>query len=218
MSGAAAELTGWLFIVAASLVWGGRVLLPVRVGPFFEPDVFARIRDRFRPWIWLFRAHLFGHVVTVMALVALATSAAGATERVLVWSAVAVLGAGSITSALAQAFYYHFGAWGALELEGRPADAVDAYIGSLRVGTEYVTCLVRFGRVFFGLGQVTLAAGLLTGGLLPVWVAAAAAVLGGAAMLVTMAFPDDLHYFRPLFHLNAAWLVSIGVVALTLPG
>lgn len=214
MSGPAADVTGWLFVGAASLLWGGRVLQPVHIGPFFEPAIFGRIRARFRRWIWLYRAHLFGHVVTVMALVALATAASAPAERALVWPAVAVLGAGSITAALAAAFYYHFGAWGALDLEGKPTADAEELVDSLRVGTEYVTCLVRFGRVFFGLGQVALAAGLLIGGLLPVWVAVAAAGLGGAAMAVTMAFPDELHYYRPLFHLNAAWLLAIGLVLL----
>src|SRR5215210_2370743 len=126
-----------------------------------------------------------------MALVALATSVAASEARVLVRPGVAVAAAGAVTGALAAAFYYHFGAWGALDLADKPADTVRAFVGSLRVGTEYVTCLVRFGRVFFGLGQVVLAVGLLHGGVLPPWLIAGAGVLGVAAMVVTMAFPDD---------------------------
>lgn len=214
MSEAATLVTGWLFVAAAAMLWSGWVLQPVHVGPFFEPQVFARIHTRFRRWIWLFRIHLFGYLVTVMALVALATLAEAAVERVLVWPATAVLAAGAITSALAAAFYYHFGAWGALDVARKPAGAAEELVRSLQVPTEYVTCLVRFGRVFFGLGQVTLAVGLWVGGLLPAWIALAAALLGGAAMVVTMAFPDDLHFFRPVFHLNAAWLLAIGLVLL----
>lgn len=96
----------------------------------------------------------------------------------------------------------------------KPAGAAEELVRSLRVPTEYVTCLVRFGRVFFGLGQVTLAVGLWVGGLLPAWIALVAALLGGAAMAVTMVFPDDLHFFRPVFHLDAAWLLAIGLVLL----
>lgn len=81
--------------------------------------------------------------------------------------------------------------------------------------TDYATCLVRFGRVFFGLGQVVLAAGLLAGALLPAWLGYTGALLGLAAMAVTMAVPDQLERYRPIFHLNAAWMLAVGITALT---
>jgi hypothetical protein len=73
---------------------------------------------------------------------------------------------------------------------------------------------VRFGRVFFGLGQLVLAAGLLHAGILPGWVAVAAGLLGLAAIGVTMAKPDELERYRPIFHLNAAWMLVLGLVML----
>ena len=214
MSEFPAFVTGLLFIAAALMLWLGWTLLPVRLGPFFEPRDFERVYARLHFWIWMYRLHLFGHLVTVMAFVAFATLVAGSPSRIVVWPAVAVLGAGLIVAALAAAFYYHFGAWGASDMNGQPADKIQSFLNSLRIGTEYVTCLVRFGRVFFGLGQLVLAIGLFYGALLPLWLIGGAAVLGGAAMAVTMAFPDNLEYYGPLFHLNAAWLVGIGVVVL----
>jgi hypothetical protein len=207
-------VTGWLFIGAALMLWLGWTLLPVHLGSFFEAEDFAKVHARLHFWIWMYRLHLFGHLVTVMAFVAFATLVSGSPSRILVWPAVAVLGAGLIVAALAAAFYYHFGAWGAIDMKGQPADKIQGFLNSLLVGTEYITCLVRFGRVFFGLGQFVLAIGLFHGALLPLWLSGAAGILGAAAMTVTMAFPDNLEYYRPLFHLNAAWLGAIGVVVL----
>lgn len=208
-------VTGWLFIGAASRLWFGWTLLPVRIGPFFEPKNFGEVYSRLRLWIWLYRIHIFGYLVTVMAFAALAAIVVESDSRILVWPAVAVLAAGLIVAALAAAFYYHFGAWGAISMKGQPGSRIQSFLDSLLVGTEYVTCLVRFGRVFFGLGQVVLAIGLFHGEILPLWLIGGAGVLGLAAIVVTMTFPDNLEYYWPLFHLNAVWLAGIGIVVLT---
>jgi hypothetical protein len=46
-------------------------------------------------------------------------------------------------------------------MHGKSADAVLSFVNSLQIITEYVTGLVRFGRVFTGLGLLVLALGLL---------------------------------------------------------
>jgi hypothetical protein len=112
-----------------------------------------------------------------MAFVALAT-AVGPDAQVIVWPGTVVLAAGAVVASLAAAFYYHFGAWGAVGFGDAAGDAIDAHIAALRTPTEYVTCLVRFGRVFFGLGQLVLALGLTQAALLPPWLVAGAALLG----------------------------------------
>ncbi len=216
MDAFATQLTGWLFVAAAAMTWVGITFLPVPIGSFFERDDFARVLKRLRVWIWLYRVYLFGHLVALMAFVALATLLSDTPARILIWPAVAVCGAGLLTTALAAAFYYHFGAWGALDMKGRSPEEVDGFVDSLHVTTEYVTCLVRFGRVFFGLGQLVLAVGLLHGGLVPAWVGASAAILGVAAMALTMGLPDDLHLYRYIFHLNILWLVALGLVVIRL--
>ena len=160
-------VTGGLFIVAAAMLWLGWALLPVRIGAFFQPTDFGSVYARLRLWIWLFRLHLFGHIVAVMAFVALAVSLSGLSRAPLVAPAVAVLCVGLIVIALAAAFYYHFAAWGALDMQGKEDEAVRSLVRSLRVPTEYVTCLTRVGRVFFGFGQVVLAVGVLGSTLLP---------------------------------------------------
>lgn len=115
------RVTGWLFVAAAATLWLGWVLLPARMGAFFRPRDFAAIRASYRRWIWLFRLHIFGYVTTVMAAAALAVAVERGDARVLVWPGLAVLTAGSLVGALGAAFYYHMGAWGALDLDGRGA-------------------------------------------------------------------------------------------------
>ena len=61
---------------------------------------------------------LLGYLVTVMAMVALVSPVTG-DARLLVWPGAVVLGAGAIVAALASAFYYHFAAWGAVEMADR---------------------------------------------------------------------------------------------------
>ncbi len=208
------RIIGGTFIAAALMLWLGWMALPVKIGTFFDADVFDRIRGELHLWIWMYRIHLFGLIITAMALTAMAAALTGSPARVLVWPGAMVASAGLVVSALAAAFYYHHGAWGALDLAGKPAEAANAFVDALRVDTEYVTCLVRFGRVFTGLGLVAIACGLLRWRVLPVWVAGVAGLIGLSAMALTMALPDHLSYYQPIFHAGAAWLLATGVVIL----
>lgn len=195
------KVAGSLFVAAAAMLWLGWTLLRVRPAGFFLPQQFAEIRAD-------------GYLVTIMGAAALAAAVDGPEDRVLIWPGLTVLATGSLVGALGAVFYYHMGAWGALDLDGRGKDEISRFLGGLKVLTHYATCLVRFGRVFFGLGQVVLAAGLLHAGILPGWVAVAAGLLGFAAIGVTMAKPDELERYRPVFHLNAAWMLVLGLVML----
>ena len=210
------NVTGGLFLAAAAMLWLGWTLLPAKLGAYFVAADFAAVRAHRRPWIWLYRVHLFGYVTGVMAFVALATLASGTPSRIVVWPAVAVLGTGLMMGAVAAAFYYHFGAWGSVDMDGKPAETIQAFIDSLRVSTEYVTCLVRFSRVFLGVGQVVLAIGLLQAGPWPAWLVGWGGLVGVTGMALTMGLPDNLSLYRPVFHVNAVWLATFGVVTLTI--
>jgi hypothetical protein len=208
------DVTGWFFLAGALMLWGGAVLLPHRVGMFFKGEDFFAISPRLQLWLWLYRVHLFGMVVSALALVALAALLANQPAvRILVWPGAAVAVAGLIVGAVGSAFYYHFGVWGALETRKAPEGATDL-VKSLHVPTHYVTCLVRFGRVFCGLGLTVLAVGLLRGEVLPWWVGGGAATLGVAAMALTMIWPDNWALYRPVFHLQALWLAATGTYLL----
>src|SRR5919108_668207 len=115
-----------------------------------------------------------------MAVAGAARRATPPAVRILVWPGVAVAVAGLIVGAVGSAFYYHFGVWGALETR-KSAHAAQSLVESLHLPTHYVTCLVRFGRVFCGLGLTVLAVGLLRGEVLPWWVGGGGAALGVSA-------------------------------------
>lgn len=100
------RFTGSSFIAAASLLWGGWMLLPVHIGIFFDPDDFQRVHANLHVWIWTFRCYLFGMVVTVIALVALASLLTASPARVIVWPGAAVASAGMIVGAVGAAFRF----------------------------------------------------------------------------------------------------------------
>ncbi len=208
------KVTGGSFIAAGLMLLLGWILLPTHIGTFFQPQDFAAVHAQWSFWIWMYRIHIFGMVVTTMALVALGALLSESAARILVWPGVAMAGAGMMVSALATAFYYHFGAWGALDMDGESPEMILAFVESLRVSTEYVTCLVRFGRVFSGLGFVVLGLGLLKWKMLPAWITYTAAVMGLAGMAITMGLPDDLEVYMPVFYLTTLWLAATGIVTL----
>ena len=211
------SLTGGLFLASALMLYLGWLLLPVKIGKFFVQTDFAAVFSCRRKWIWLYRIYLFGYVAAVMAFVALASLETEPAARIIVWPAVTVLAAGLVMTALAYAFYYHFGAWGASEMHGKSREDVEKYIASLRVSTEYVTCWVRFGRIFIGVGQLVFALGLLLqAGPWPTWLLISGGVLGVAGIALTLEWPDSLEYYNPLFYLDVLWLAILGVALITI--
>jgi hypothetical protein len=208
------RITGWLFIAGALMLSGGWLLLPVHIGTFFKPEDFAAVHAHLHWWIWLYRVYIFGFLVTVMAFVALAAVLTDSEARVVAWPGITVAVVGLAVGCLASAFYYHHGAWGALQTAGQPLEKLREHVEALRLDTEYITCLVRFGRVFLGLGLVVLAAGLIKWRILPAAIGMGAVLLGLAAMVLTMAFPDNLEFYAPVFHLNSLWLLATGLVML----
>ena len=78
------RITGWGFIASAIILWLGWMLLPVRIGTFFQPGDFAAVYDQFHFWIWTFRIHLFGIVAAVASLVALGSVLTESEARILV--------------------------------------------------------------------------------------------------------------------------------------
>jgi hypothetical protein len=203
----------WSFVAAAIMFWGGWMLMPTHIGTFFEPDDFASVYESLHLWIWTFRFHMFGMVITAIALVALASLLTNSQARVMVWPGVAIATSGMIVGTVGAAFYYHHGAWGALAMNGKSATEIRMFVDALRIDTEYATCLVRFGRVFYGLGLLVLGSGLIKWKILPVWIGWAAVAIGLAAMALTMLL-TDMSLYMPVFHVNALWLLLVGVAVL----
>ena len=64
------KVAGSLFVAAAVMLWLGWTLLRVRPVGFFLPRQFAGIRGDYRRWIWLYRVHIFGYLLTIMGAAA----------------------------------------------------------------------------------------------------------------------------------------------------
>ena len=217
MSNFETNLTGGLFLAAAAMLYFGWILLPAKIGTFFVKKDFAAVGEHRRAWIWLYRIYLFGYVAAVMAFVALATLVTEPAARIIVWPALVVLDAGLVMTALAYAFYYHFGAWGSKDMDGQSDEVIQKFISSLRVSTEYITCWIRFGRIFIGVGQLVLILGLcLQAGPWPIWLIVLGGILGVAGIALTLEWPDNLDYYKPLFYLDVFWLAALGTALFTL--
>lgn len=78
------RFTGGVFIAAALMLWLGWMVLPARIGTYFQADVFSQIHDQFHLWIWTYRIHLFGLIMTAMALTAVAAAVADSPARALI--------------------------------------------------------------------------------------------------------------------------------------
>jgi len=215
MNNTSVMVSGCFFIIGAVLLWLCKILLPVPVEYGYKKDDFPRIKKCFHRWIWLYRGHIFGCVITASALVSFGVLVMETQYRILILPALAISFTGLVIWTLAEAFYYHFGAFGSLELDGKSDADAEAFIKQLYTGLEYTSCLVRFSRVFFGLGQCIFAAGLLKGNVLPVWFIGYTFLLGAAAIILTMMAPGKLHLYKPIFHLNALWVFLTGVVILS---
>ena len=61
------------------------MLLPHKVDMFFREQDFAAIYEHLHLWLWTFRVHLFGIVITVMALIGLATLLNDTRSSVVAW-------------------------------------------------------------------------------------------------------------------------------------
>jgi hypothetical protein len=202
------------FVVVAVLYWFGWMLLSVKIGSFFVTTDFAAVDERFHFWIWMYRFYLFGVVVAVAALLALGSLLTESVARTVVWPGAAVTVIGLMVGACADAFYYHFGARGALYTAGNSPAELQVFVDSLFISTEYVTCLVRFGRVFGGFGLLVLGVGLWKWQILPAWAGWVAILMGVGAMAVTMGLPDDLHLYDPIWHMFAFWMTAVGYTTL----
>ena len=48
------KLTGWFFIVTALMLWLGWMLMPARIGTFFQVADFSTIYENLLFWIWMY--------------------------------------------------------------------------------------------------------------------------------------------------------------------
>lgn len=205
------KFIGWVFIAAALMLWGGWVLSPHHVGEYLVASDFSAIDKKLWTWIWMYRIHIFGWVIMAIAMFALASIILKKPYRVLIAPGAGMVVVGSITLAIASAFYYNFGAWGVGNTMGKSAAEIQVFMDNILYTNQYVTCFVRFGRIFSGVGLVLLGLGLVKWKIIDVWLGWLTVLLGLAAMVVIMGIPDNFEIYKPLFHVKAIWLALMGI-------
>jgi len=208
------KFTGWTFIAAALMLWLGFMLSPHIVGEYLAATDFPQIGEKIWTWIWVFRVHIFGWVAMIVAAIGLATMINKQPHRILTNPGVGMLIVGTFTLAIASAFYYNYGAWGVGKTAGMSPEEIDVFMNNILYTNQYVTCFVRFGRIFSGVGLVLLGAGLLKGKVFQSWLGWFTVLLGVSAMGIILFIPEYYEHYKPLFHVKVLWLAAMGFVIL----
>lgn len=208
------KFTGWTFIFAAILLWGGWMLSSHKVGEYLVASDFTSIGENIWYWIWMFRIYIFGWVGMMVAMMALASITAKKPYSVILTPGIGMVIIGTFTLALASAYYYNFGAWGVGKTAGMSATEIDQFMNEILYTNQYVTCFMRFGRIFSGVGLVLLGAAFVKWNIVKPWLGWFTILLGLAAMIVILSIPEYYETYKPLFHVKALWLLVMGVMIL----
>ncbi len=208
------KFTGWAFIFAAILLWGGWALSPHHIGEYIVASDFTAIGEDLWYWIWMFRFHIFGWVTMAIAIFALASITAKKPYRVVLVPGAGMVVIGTMTLAIASAFYYNFGAWGVGKTMGLSAAEIQEFMDNILFTNQYVTCFVRFGRIFSGVGLVLLGLGFVKWKIVNALLGWFTLILGLAAMGIIMGIPDNFEIYKPVFHVKVIWLAMMGVAIL----
>lgn len=209
------KFTGWLFIAAALLLWCGHMFSSHHLGEYIVAADFEKVGENVWYWIWMYRIHIFGWVAMALALMAFISVTGKRPYRVVMMPGIGMTIIGTMTLAIAAAFYYNFGAWGVGETMGKSPEEVNAFMNNILPTNQYVTCFLRFGRIFSGVGMVLMGAALIKWKLLPTWLGGMTLLFGLTAMGIILAIPDNFEIYKPLFHIKSLWLIAMGVVILT---
>lgn len=209
------NFTGWAFVFAAMLLWFGWVLSPHHIGEYIVASDFEAIGKDVWYWIWMYRFHIFGWVTMAIALFALVSITARKPYRVVILPGAGMLIVGTFTLAIASAYFYNFGAWGVGQTAGKSASEIKEFVDNILFTNQYVTCFIRFGRIFSGVGLVLLGFGFVKWKIVSTWLGWFTVILGVVAMGIILAIPNNFEIYKPIFHIKALWLLAMGVVILT---
>lgn len=208
------NFTGWAFVFAAILLWFGWALSPHHIGEYIVASDFEAIGKDVWYWIWMYRFHIFGWVTMAIAVFALVSITARKPYRVLILPGAGMLIVGTFTLAIASAYFYNYGAWGVGQTAGKSASEIKEFVDDILFTNQYVTCFIRFGRIFSGVGLVLLGFGFVKWKIVSTWLGWFTAILGVVAMGVILAIPNNFEIYKPIFHVKAIWLLAMGVVIL----
>jgi hypothetical protein len=208
------NFTGWSFIVAAALLLFGWILSPHHIGEYIVESDFTEVGKDVWFWIWMYRIHIFGWVTMGIALFALVSITARKPYRVLILPGAGMTIIGTFTLAIAAAYFYNHGAWGVGKTANLSPDELKEFMNNLLFTNQYVTCFIRFGRIFSGVGLILMGAGFVKWKMISSWLGWFTIILGFAAMSIILFIPDNFEIYKPIFYVKVLWLVLMGVTLL----
>ena len=170
----------------------------------------------------MYRIHIFGWVTMGIAMFALVSITSGRPYRVLMLPGAGMVIIGTFTLAIAAAYFYNHGAWGVGQTAGKSPGEIKDFVDDLLFTNQYVTCFIRFGRIFSGVGFVLLGFGFIKWKIVSSWLGWFTVLLGLIAMCIILFIPDNFEIYKPIFQVKVLWLVMMGVEllrkGLRLPG
>jgi len=172
------KFTGWAFIVGAILLWFGWVLSPHHLGEYIVESDFAIIGEDVWFWIWMYRIHIFGWVAMGIALFSLISMTSRRPYRVVMLPGAGLAIIGTFTLAIAAAYFYNYGAWGVGKTADLSAVEKAKFMEQMLFTNQYVTCFIRFGRIFSGVGFVLLGFSFLKWNMVSSWLGWFTSILG----------------------------------------
>lgn len=208
------SFTGWAFIVAALLLLFGWILSPHHIGEYIVASDFEEVGKNVWYWIWMYRIHIFGWVTMGIALFALVSITARKPYRVLILPGAGMTIIGTFTLAIAAAYFYNHGAWGVGKTANMSAEELQDFMNNLLFTNQYVTCFIRFGRIFSGVGLILLGAAFVKWKMLSTWLGWFTIILGLIAMCMILFIPDNFEIYKPVFYVKVLWLSLMGVMLL----
>lgn len=203
------KFTGWSFIMAALLLLFGWILSPHHLGEYIVFEDFAAVGENIWFWIWMYRIHIFGWVTMGISLFAL-VSITSRHHRVLILPGAGMVIIGTFTLAIAAAYFYNHGAWGVGQTAGMSSAEVDEFMEKLLFTNQYVTCFIRFGRIFSGVGLIILGAGFVKWKMFNTPISWFTIILGLIAMCIILFIPDNFEIYKPVFYVKVVWLLAMG--------
>jgi len=208
------NFTGWAFIVAALLLLFGWILSPHHIGEYIVASDFTEVGKDVWFWIWMYRIHIFGWVTMGIALFALVSITGRKPYGVLILPGAGMTIIGTFTLAIAAAYFYNHGAWGVGKTANLSAEELQDFMNNLLFTNQYVTCFIRFGRIFSGVGLILLGAGFVKWNIISSWLGWFTIILGFVAMGIILFIPDNFEIYKPIFYIKVLWLVLMGVTLL----
>mgnify|MGYP004006941915 FL=1 len=125
------KFTGWVFIMAAILLWCGWTFSSHHIGEYVVASDFDAIGQNLWYWIWMYRIHIFGWVTMALALFAFTSITMKNSYRVVMLPGLGMTIIGTMTLAIAAAFYYNFGAWGVGQTMDKAPEQVQEFVNNI---------------------------------------------------------------------------------------